>query len=169
MPATFHRLVRTGPGLLFAALVSACSVAAQATEITMYRDPNCGCCLAWADHAHDHFADLAGEENITVNTVDHPQMGALKAAHAVPADLAGCHTALVEGYVIEGHVPAREIEQLLRERPEGITGLAVPGMPLGSPGMEMGDHRQPYQVIAFGPDTRQVWAQYPGTDAATGG
>ena len=67
----------------------------------------------------------------------------------------------IEGYIIEGHVPAEAIARLLRERPEGVTGLAVPGMPLGSPGMEMGDRVQPYEVIAIGPDGHKVFASYP--------
>jgi hypothetical protein len=67
---------------------------------------------------------------------------------------------VVDGYVIEGHVPAADIARLLRERPEGIKGLAVPGMPIGSPGMEMGDRTQPYQVIAFGSAGRSVFASY---------
>ena len=74
---------------------------------------------------------------------------------------ASCQTMEVEGYIIEGHVPAEAIARLLRERPEGVTGLAVPGMPLGSPGMEMGDRVQPYEVIAFGPDGQKVFASYP--------
>jgi len=86
---------------------------------------------------------------------------ALKAAKGVPQDMWSCHTMEVEGYIIEGHVPAEAIARLLRERPEGVTGLAVPGMPLGSPGMEMGDRVQPYEVIAFGPDGQKVFASYP--------
>ena len=96
-----------------------------------------------------------------VASVDTDDMSALKAAKGVPQDLWSCHTMEVEGYIIEGHVPAEAIARLLRERPEGVTGLAVPGMPLGSPGMEMGDRVQPYEVIAFGPDGQKVFASYP--------
>ena len=135
-------------------LLAACTTAAQAAEITMYRDPNCGCCLAWADHMEQ------GDQH-DVTSVDHPEMGAVKAENGVPNDLRSCHTAIVEGYTIEGHVPAADIERLLAERPAGVTGLAVAGMPMGSPGMEHGDHRQAYQVIAFGPEGRSVWANYP--------
>ena len=96
-----------------------------------------------------------------VASVDTDDMSALKAARGVPQDLWSCHTMEVDGYIIEGHVPAEAIARLLRERPEGVTGLAVPGMPLGSPGMEMGDRVQPYEVIAFGPDGLKVFASYP--------
>ena len=88
-------------------------------------------------------------------------MAALKTARGVPQDLWSCHTMEVDGYIIEGHVPADAVAKLLRERPEGVAGLAVPGMPLGSPGMELGDQVQPYDVIAFGPGGRSVFASYP--------
>jgi len=129
------------------------SGAVQAASYTMFRDPSCGCCESWADHVHANMkADVA--------IVEKADMTALKDSKGVPEDLRSCHTMVVDGYVIEGHVPAREIARLLRERPAGIRGLAVPGMPLGSPGMEMGDRKQPYQVIAFGPDGRRVFASY---------
>lgn len=93
-----------------------------------------------------------------VNVVD---MAGLKQQLGVPVDLASCHTATVDDYVIEGHVPALEIERLLRERPAGVIGLAVAGMPLGSPGMETSDGaREAFEVIAFG-SRRQVFAHYP--------
>ena len=139
--------------LALGAALTAC--AAQAASLTMYRDANCGCCLAWAGHV-----ERGGVHD--VEAVNHPDMAAVKAAHGVPADLLSCHTAVVDGYVIEGHVPVADIERLLAERPEGVAGLAVAGMPVGSPGMEHGDHRQAYQVIAFGPDGRKVWSSYPG-------
>jgi hypothetical protein len=139
--------------LALGAALTAC--AAQAASLTMYRDSNCGCCLAWAGHV-----ERGGVHN--VEAVNHADMAAVKAAHGVPADLLSCHTAVVDGYVIEGHVPVADIERLLAERPAGVAGLAVAGMPVGSPGMEHGDHRQAYQVIAFGPDGRKVWSSYPG-------
>ncbi len=145
---------RSFAGLLaLGASLSAC--AAQAAAITMYRDPNCGCCLAWAAHLEE------GEAH-SVETVDHLDMAAVKTKHGVPYDLQSCHTAIIDGYVIEGHVPAADIERLLSERPEGVRGLAVAGMPMGSPGMEHGDHRQTYQVIAFGPAGTSVWADHQG-------
>lgn len=139
--------------LALGATLTAC--AAQAAAVTMYRDPNCGCCLAWAAHLEN------GDAHI-VETVDHPDMTSIKAEHGVPSNLQSCHTAIVDGYAIEGHVPAADIERLLAERPDGVVGLAVAGMPMGSPGMEHGNHRQPYQVIAFGPSGSTVWSYYPG-------
>ena len=156
---SIRSLTRTPLRLALGLSLAACAGAAQATSITMYRDPNCGCCLAWLGHADDHFAK--GDETVTSKTVDSENIAAVKAANGVPADLVSCHTAIVDGMVIEGHVPAADIERLLAERPEGITGLAVAGMPLGSPGMEMGPRRQAFRVIAFGPDKRMVWASYP--------
>ena len=87
-------------------------------------------------------------------------MGSVKDANGVPARLRSCHTMIVDGYVIEGHVPAADIARLLEERPESVRGLAVPGMPIGSPGMEMGERTQPYQVIAFGDAGLSVYASY---------
>lgn len=96
-----------------------------------------------------------------VQTVDSNDMAAVKTNKNVPQDLWSCHTMEVEGYVIEGHVPAEAIAKLLRQRPDGVAGLAVPNMPLGSPGMEAGGRTQPYQVIAFGPAGQSVFASYP--------
>lgn len=145
--------------LMLGGTLAACS--AQAATFTMYRDASCGCCTAWADHI-EH-----GDDH-TVETIDHPDMRAVKAEHGVPARLQSCHTAIVEGYVIEGHVPTADIERLLAERPAGVAGLAVPGMPMGSPGMEHGDHRQAYQVVAFGPGGMKVWSSYPAQTGAAG-
>ena len=92
---------------------------------------------------------------------EHDRIRELKARYKVPEQLQSCHTAIVDGYVIEGHVPAEEILRLLKERPD-IVGLGVPGMPVGSPGMEMGDRVDPYQVIAFDKQGRSwVYASYP--------
>lgn len=137
-----------------AALAAACTGAAQAAPYVMFRDAGCGCCLEWAEQVHE-------EMGAEVQIRDDRPMGEVKQALAVPADLASCHTMQVDGYVIEGHVPAREIARLLAERPAGVRGLAVAGMPVGSPGMEMGERVQPYQVIAFGPAGQQVFASYP--------
>lgn len=110
-------------------------------KITVYKSPTCGCCSDWIAHLE--------EAGFTVEAVDREDMAAIKAQHQVPARLQSCHTALVDGYVIEGHVPAKEIHRLLTERPP-ITGLAVPGMPIGSPGMEIdGFAPEPYDVLAF--------------------
>ncbi|KPP95055.1 DUF411 domain-containing protein [Erythrobacter sp. HL-111] len=142
---------RLAPALL---LLAACSGAAQAATYEMFRDPDCGCCGKWAGHVRSENA-VAVAETVTAD------MARVKAEHGVPEDLWSCHTLVVRDYVIEGHVPAAEIERLLAERPEGVVGLAVPGMPVGSPGMEMGDRTQPYAVIAFRADgSRFVFARY---------
>jgi hypothetical protein len=132
----------------------ACAPAANAAAYTMYRDADCGCCLAWRDH-------VEGGLPISVVTQDVEDMPAVKERLGVPDALRSCHTMVVEGYVIEGHVPAEAIARLLEERPVGVIGLAVPGMPVGSPGMEQGSRTQPFQVIAFGPDGYSVFASYP--------
>ena len=109
--------------------------------MTVYKSPTCGCCAKWVEHMRQAGFDL------TVN--DLPNVSEVKAAHHVPADAQSCHTALVGGYVIEGHVPADVVKQLLKEQP-AIVGLAVPGMPIGSPGMEGdGSTKQAYNVVAF--------------------
>ena len=130
--------------------LAACSTAAQATSYTMLRDPGCGCCELWVGHMEVGLqADIA--------TADRASADRTGPAAAVPATLRSCHTMIVDGYVIEGHVPAAAIARLLRERPAGVTGLAVPGMPAGSPGMEMGGQTEPYDVIAFGPAGERVF------------
>lgn len=135
-------------------LLAACTGAAQAAPYVMFRDPGCGCCMEWAQHVREHLgAEVTVREDVP--------MDAVKAARGVPADLASCHTMEVEGYVIEGHVPAADIARLLEERPEGVRGLAVAGMPMGSPGMEAGGRVQAFQVIAFGAGEPRVWASYP--------
>ena len=96
-----------------------------------------------------------------VASVDSNDMAAIKTARGVPQELWSCHTMEVDGYIIEGHVPAEAVAKLLRERPAGVAGLAVPGMPLGSPGMEAGNRIQPYDVIAFGPTGQSVFASFP--------
>lgn len=141
----------SGAGLLLLSL-AACSTAAQAASYTMYRDAGCGCCLKWADHAAEGL-----DAEVTAENAD---MQMVKDLHGVPTELRSCHTMIVEGYVIEGHVPAEAIRKLLREKPDDVTGLAVPGMPVGSPGMEHEDLKQPYQVIAFGPKGQRVFASY---------
>ena len=107
--------------------------------ITVYKDPNCGCCKSWIEHLRKH--------GFTVNAKDTPDMNTIKATLGVPGALTSCHTAVVEGYLIEGHVPAADIDRLLASRPK-VKGLAVPGMPMGSPGME-GGAKQHYQVLTF--------------------
>jgi hypothetical protein len=111
--------------------------------VTVYKNPNCGCCNQWVDHLR--------ENGFQVEARNATDLARIKAERGVPAPLAACHTAVVDGYVIEGHVPADVIRRLLAERPEAA-GLAVPGMPVGSPGMEVpGSFRpaEPYDVLLF--------------------
>jgi hypothetical protein len=124
--------------------------------IQVFKTATCGCCTKWIDHL-----EAAGFQ---VEAQDLPDLSPLKREKGVPADLASCHTAVVDGYVLEGHVPAADIERLLLERP-ALTGLAVPEMPLGSPGMEHPDpsRHQPYDVLSFGKDGVRVFASYPGS------
>ena len=117
----------------------------------VYRSPGCSCCLGWARHLIR--AGFAVTVESAEDIVAHKKRG------GVPEALYSCHTAFVAGYVIEGHVPAREIRRLLREKPVA-KGLAVPGMPVGSPGMEMGSRVDKYQVILFGTAGRRVYATY---------
>ncbi len=107
--------------------------------VFVYKSPTCGCCSKWVDHM-----EAAG---FTVAVEDVLDMAAVKRREGVPTDLSSCHTAIIGDYVFEGHIPARVIQDFLDESPE-LAGLAVPGMPIGSPGME-GPNPMPYDVIAF--------------------
>lgn len=130
---------------------------ADATPIamTVHRDAGCGCCEQWV-------RALRADGRFAVTMTDDPNMPEFKRRAGVPADLASCHTGLVGAYVIEGHVPPDDIARLLTTRPPEATGLAVPGMPVGSPGMEMpDDRRDQFDVIAFeASGRRSVFARY---------
>jgi len=128
------------------------SVAAAPLDMEVWKIRACPCCVAWAKTF-----EAAGFRT-QVHEVDDVE--AIRVAAGVPADLGGCHTGKVAGYVIEGHVPVAAVERLLSERP-AILGLAVPGMPLGSPGMEIeGQPAEPYDVIAFSADgARSVFVE----------
>lgn len=110
------------------------------SEVTVYRSPSCGCCGEWVEHIERH--------GFRVKDIQTDDMEAIKAEQGLPTDLASCHTAIIDGYVLEGHIPARDIIALLNEKPD-IAGIAVPGMPLGSPGMEAGDRKQDFAVLSF--------------------
>lgn len=114
-----------------------------AATIQVYKTPTCGCCSKWIEHLR-----AAG---FKVEATDMPDLTAFKAANGVPDELSSCHTATVAGYVIEGHVPASDISRLLQERPK-VAGLTVPGMPMGSPGMEHPNpqRHEAFDVLAFG-------------------
>lgn len=124
------------------------------TVVEMYQDPGCGCCGDWADYLES--------EGFTVDRhkVDPREMRDIKIGKGLTPELASCHTAMVDGYVIEGHVPAADIHRLLEERPD-VAGLAVPGMPHGSPGMETGRYDD-YRVLGWHRDDRtpEIFSEY---------
>lgn len=135
--------------------LTACYVPSGWTQgsnsVIVYKDPNCGCCTAWVTHLRQ-----AGFK-VTVN--DRADMPVIKSRLNVPQQLSSCHTAQVGNYVVEGHVPAAVILRLLREQP-AVQGVAVPGMPVGSPGME-GGKPQPYQVLTYDEKGKtSVYARY---------
>ncbi len=111
-----------------------------AAEVVVYRGSSCECCLRWAAHLRESGL------RVYVRTQDHVSL--VRERYGVPPRLSSCHTARAGGYTVEGHVPAADIRRLLRERP-AVAGIAVPDMPIGSPGMEQGDRHDPYAVLAF--------------------
>ncbi len=127
---------------------------AAPVAIEVYKSATCGCCGAWIAHLQaSGFAPSA--RNLEQNALYD-----LKARVGLTPDLASCHTALVDGYFIEGHVPAPDIARLLSEKPKAL-GLTVPGMPIGSPGMEMGDEREPFETLIVYADGRtEVFASH---------
>ena len=137
------------------ALVGVNSLTAAATaddiEILVYKSPTCGCCNAWIEH-------LRGA-GFVVRQRNVADVSPIKNRHGVPSQLWSCHTAVIGGYVIEGHVPAHDIRRLLDEAPD-VDGLAGPGMPAGSPGMEAGDYREAFNVWTFGGDELEAYARY---------
>src|SRR5688500_13325285 len=109
--------------------------------LTVYKTPTCGCCAKWVEHMK--------QNGFTVHVTDMNDLSTVKAKHGVPSKAQSCHTGVVNGYVVEGHVPAADVKRMLKEKP-AIAGLALPGMPMGSPGMERADNLVPaYQVLSF--------------------
>jgi hypothetical protein len=126
---------------LAALLVATASAQAPAlTKMTVYKSPTCGCCAKWVEHMKKAGFDLT--------VIDTDNVSLIKAEHKVPSTLAACHTAIVNGYVVEGHVPDDVIRKMLAEKPK-ISGIAVAGMPMGAPGMETDGIPQTYDVTAF--------------------
>jgi hypothetical protein len=110
----------------------------------VYKTPTCGCCTLWVEHMQ------AAGFTVTAYDVSHAELDTVRARHGVPQPMYSCHTGLIDGYVIEGHIPAAEVARFLKQPPAGAAGLAVPGMPLGSPGMEVpGVQPRPYTVMTF--------------------
>lgn len=116
--------------------------AAKSSTIQVWKTPTCGCCGAWVEHLRGAGFDVIATD------VEQDALDQVKEHLGVPAALRSCHTAMVGDYVVEGHVPAADIELLMNFKPE-IVGIAVPGMPIGSPGMEVGDEVEPYATYAF--------------------
>ena len=144
--------VRVASAALLVSLVGASAPAprvasrirsAASVTITVFKDPDCGCCRNWVEHLRKH--------GFRVVVHDTSDVSGAKRTGRVPNQLRSCHTAFVNGYVIEGHVPAADIQRLLRENPR-VAGIAVAGMPVGSPGMEMGAQADHYDVVAFSRD-----------------
>ena len=121
----------------------ACAQSVSASVIEVVKSPYCGCCVAWVERMR--------EAGFTVKVREVRDTATVAKAAGIPDNLRSCHTSMVEGYAVEGHVPAADIKRLIKERPEAI-GIAVPGMPLGSPGMEAGGQRDFYQVVLIGKD-----------------
>ncbi|MGE3710874.1 MAG: DUF411 domain-containing protein [Hyphomicrobiaceae bacterium] len=138
--------------IIAAAMVVTASTTRSADRPMMkvWKDPNCGCCGAWVSHLN--------RNGLRTRVMDVADMRSIKSRFGVPAGLGSCHTAEIDGYVIEGHVPALAISRLLKERPAG-TGLSVPGMPIGSPGME-GGTPEIYDVVLFGANGSSVFARF---------
>lgn len=135
----------TALALAFVLVAVLAPSAQRATPITVYKTPTCGCCGKWVDHMRAN--------GFAPTVTDLPNLTAIKQSTGVPGNLQSCHTSVIEGYAVEGHVPADVVRQLLKEKPK-VAGIAVPGMPMGSPGME-GAYKDKYNVVAFGKDGSQ--------------
>ena len=134
-------------------LLQALPARSAASKVHVYKNPSCGCCTAWVEHLK-----AAG---FGVDVTETEDTASVRKRYGMPERLAGCHIGVVDGYVLEGHVPAAEVKRLLAANPRAV-GLAVPGMPVGSPGMEYGDRKDPYKVLLVdrkGQET--VFASYP--------
>lgn len=143
-------MMRCRIALLLALAVASPSVARAddiAKQANLYRTPQCGCCLAYADYLRENGYSVAVTEVEDLESFKHDR--------GVPEDLAGCHTTIVDGYVVEGHVPVTMIDKLLVDRP-AMTGISLPGMPMGSPGMS-GKKAEPFVVYDFSGDQRKVF------------
>ena len=146
-----RHMLRNAITALLIILPAAASVAA---DIAVHRDPGCSCCENWAAQLREQFRR-------PVVMIDEKKRVEFRKAHGVPDKLGSCHTALIDGMVFEGHVPIADIKRVLAERPKGVAGLAVKGMPMGSPGMEVpGGKTQPYEVMTFGPAGEKVYARH---------
>jgi hypothetical protein len=145
--------IRTVIAILFVlTALSGAHAAAERAEI--WHNPSCGCCIDWVRHLEANgFAPA-------VKSSTPGELAAVKQKLGIPDKVASCHTAEIGGYAVEGHVPASDIKRLLEEQPDAV-GLAVPGMPIGSPGMEYGDVKEPYDVLLVKKDgSTEVFASH---------
>lgn len=137
----FSRVIAVATVAALAAISAPVQAQRQGPTVQVFKSPTCGCCANWVKHLQQH--------GFTTQVTETEDVGAIKQRHGVPPKAQSCHTALVGGYVLEGHVPAADVQRLLKEKP-GVVGLAVPGMPIGSPGMEVPNvPAQKYNVVAF--------------------
>lgn len=128
----------------------ASAFAAAEPKFVMWHSPGCGCCLEWGKRMEADFGRK-------LPVIEASDIAAIKRARGVPEDLWSCHTAAINGYVVEGHVPPADIMRLVKSRSRIISGLAAPGMPAGSPGMDVGhNHKEPYKVFAFAPNGKRT-------------
>lgn len=150
----YKRITTIAFTLIVASLISFAFLqkASAEAEMTVYKSPTCGCCGKWITHME--------ENGFKVKAVDVIEMNIVKEKYGITKSLASCHTAIIDGYYIEGHVPAADVKRLLAEKIDS-KGLTVPGMPVGSPGMEMGDRIDSYQVLSVKNDgSTEVFNQY---------
>ena len=139
-----------GSAIVFKTLKTA-PVMAAGFDGKVFKSPTCGCCTVWVKQLEQAGIDL--------QVTDLESLEMIKRMFQVPEQLQSCHSSIINGYVIEGHVPVKEIKRLLNEKPKAI-GIAVPGMPIGSPGMEQGNVKEPYDVVIFQNGTQSVYARY---------
>ena len=153
MVGTFLLAAVVAGALLAAGGRQAAVEVAASTDMTVYMTPTCGCCTAWVEHMEAN--------GFAVTTKKQNDLTEVKLGSGITRETASCHTAFIDGYVVEGHVPAAEVKRLLAERPD-VTGLTVPGMPMGSPGME-GAYDDVYDVLTFDRSgNTAVFARYDG-------
>ena len=148
-----RHLLHHSAALVALAALPAWAATAPAPKVVVYKTPTCGCCGAWATHMR-----AAG---FVVDVVEVKDAGVERKRLGMPAQFGSCHTASIGGYAIEGHVPAAEVKRLLANKPKAF-GLAVPGMPLSSPGMDVPGRKDPYQVLLINPSGQSsIYANYP--------
>jgi hypothetical protein len=140
--------------VLLAMLLGSPAVAAPESAIEVWKSATCECCVNWVKHLE------ANGFAVKVNAADPTMLDRIKRQAGIGEKLASCHTAKIDGYVVEGHVPAADIKRLIAERPDAL-GLTVPGMPVGSPGMEQGDETEPYDTLLIKKDgNAEVYARH---------